>query len=335
MKYLFKILVFLILLQCTLSFQATNQIDRKTNAEKAKYAERVKAAFLKGWKAYKTYAWGMDAVNPISQKGHNWYAESLLMTPIDAFSTMHIMGLKKEEAEARKLIFEKLNFDKDFEIQQFEIAIRIMGGLLSSYQLDGDKHFLDLAIDLGNRMLPVFNSPTGMPYRLVNLRTGKVSGSVTNPCEIGSMLLEYGMLSKLSGNPIYYEKCKKGVVAVYNLRGKTGLVGSQINVETGKWTNTQAHISGGIDAYYEYLLKGWLLFDDPDLKQMWETSRNAINTYLADETKTGFWYGWADMNSGKRTATQFGALDCFWGAALCLDKDLDRAKKLQKSIDKM
>lgn len=335
MKHLFNIPVFLILLQCTLSSQSTNQIDRKTNVEKAKYAERVKAAFLKGWKAYKTYAWGMDAVNPISQKGHNWYAESLLMTPIDAFSTMHIMGLKKEEAEAKKLIFEKLNFDKDFEIQQFEIAIRIMGGLLSSYQLEGDKRFLNLAIDLGNRMLPVFNSPTGMPYRLVNLRTGKVSGNVTNPCEIGSMLLEYGMLSKLSGNPIYYEKCKKGVVAAYNLRGKTGLVGSQINVETGEWTNTQAHISGGIDAYYEYLLKGWLLFDDPDLKQMWETSRNAINTYLADDAKTGFWYGWADMNSGKRTATQFGALDCFWGAVLCLDKDFVRAKKLQKSIDKM
>ncbi len=306
-----------------------------SESEKTEYAERVKAAFLKGWTAYKDYAWGMDAVNPISKKGHNWYSETLLMTPVDAFSTMHIMKLEKQEEEAKQLIFTKLSFDKDMEIQQFEIAIRIMGGLLSAYQLDGDKRFLDLATDLGNRMLPVFDSHTGMPYRLVNLRTGKVSGEVTNPCEIGSMLLEYGMLSKLTGNPLYYEKCKKGVVAAYNRRGKTGLVGSNINVETGEWTNKQAHISGGIDAYYEYLLKGWLLFGDQDLKAMWETSRNAVNTYLADNTVNGFWYGFADMESGKRTITQFGALDCFWGAVLCLDGDIERALQLQKSIFKM
>lgn len=327
-RMLFVIAVTTIALSC-------GQAEKNTKTEKENYAESVKAAFLKGWNAYKSYAWGMDAVNPISQKGHNWYAESLLMTPIDALSTMHIMRLEKEREEAKKLIFETLSFDKDFEIQQFEIAIRILGGLLSSYQTDGDKRFLDLAIDLGNRMLPVFESQTGMPYRLVNLRTGAVSGEVTNPCEIGSMLLEYGMLSKLTGNPIYYEKCKRGVVAAFDRRGKTGLVGSNINVETGEWVNKHSHLSGGIDAYYEYLLKGWLLFDDPELKEMWEVSRDAINTYLGDDTKNGFWYGWADMDSGERTKTQFGALDCFWGGVLCLDGDLERAKKLQVSINKM
>ena len=91
-------------------------------------------------------------------------------------------------------------------------------------------------------------------------------------------------------------------------------MGTQINVETGEWVNKQAHISGMIDSYYEYLLKGWLLFDDPDLKQMWETSRDSINKYLADDAGPGFWYGWADMDSGKRTLTEFGALDCFFGA---------------------
>jgi len=334
MKKAIRIFTIGFLIMHIFSFQAFSK-NKQTNNEKFEYRERVKTAFLKGWNAYKTYAWGMDAVNPISQKGHNWYEETLLMTPIDALSTMHIMGLEKEREDAKKLIFERLNFDKNFEIQQFEIAIRIMGGLLSAYQTDGDKRFLVLATDLGNRMLPIFESPTGIPYRMVNLRTGKVSGTETNPCEIGSMLLEYGMLSKLTGNPIYYEKCKKGVVAVFNLRGKTELVGSTINIETGEWTNKIAHISGGIDAYYEYLLKGWLLFDDPDLNKMWIVSRNAVNKYLGDDSKTGFWYGSADMNSGERIQTHFGALDCFWGGVLCLDGDLNRAKKLQVSINKM
>lgn len=317
---------------CTQPKTATVSPEEK---EKQEYAERVKSAFLKGWNAYTAYAYGMDAVNPIAQKGHNWYNEPLLMTPVDAYSTMCLMGLDSARQQAKNLIFEKLNFDKDMEVQQFEIAIRIVGGLISSYQLDGDKRFLDLAVDLGNRLLPVFDTPTGIPYRMVNLRTGKISGNITNPCEVGSMLLEYGMLSKLTGDPKYYEKCKRGVKAVYDRRGKTGLVGSQIHCDTGEWLNTKAHIRGGIDAYYEYLLKGYILFGDEELKEMWETSLKGAITYLEDNHENGTWYGEADMNSGERTATIFGALDCFWNGCLVLSGEIDHAKRLQESIFKM
>lgn len=321
-----------------LAFLTADAMQSKADIEKekAEYAERVKDAFRKAWKGYKDYAWGMDAVNPIAEKGHNWYSEPLLMTPVDAYSTMCIMGLEKEKEEAKELIFSKLNFDKDMEIQQFEIAIRIMGGLISAYQLDGDPRFLSLAEDLAKRMMPVFESPTGIPYRLVNLRTGEVKGEITNPCEVGSMLLEYGMLSKLTDNPVYYEKCKRGVEAVFERRArKTDLVGTNINISTGEWTNKDAHISGCIDAYYEYLLKGWLLFGDKDLKEMWDVCKKGIAKYLADEGDYGFWYGHADMDSGERTSTVFGALDCFYGAVLCLDKDFKSAEKLQKSINRM
>ena len=57
----------------------------------------------------------------------------------------------------------------------------------------------------------------------------------------------------------------------------------------------------------------------------------AVNKYLADDTKSGLWYGEADMNTGKRTATQFGALHAFLPAVLALGGDLDRAKRLQAS----
>lgn len=306
-----------------------------SNTERKVYADRVKAAFVKGWGAYMNYAYGMDAVNPIAKRGHNWYEETLLMTPVDAYSTMCLMGLEKEKTEARNLIFERLDFDKDMYVQQFEIAIRIVGGLVSAYQLDGDKRFLDLAVDLGDRLMPVFDTPTGIPYRMVNLKTGKIEGNVTNPCEVGSMLLEYGMLSKLTGNPKYYNACKKGIVEVYKRRGKTGLVGSGINCDTGEWTDTKAHIRGGIDAFYEYLLKGYILFGDQDLKVMWEQSLSSVNKYLEENTDNGYWIGEADMNTGERTATVFGALDCFWNGCLVLEGELGRAKKLQESIYKM
>jgi len=58
--------------------------------------------------------------------------------------------------------------------QNFEITIRLLGGLISNYQLTGDKRLLAMADDLGKRLLPVFDSPTGIPYMFVNLKTGKV-----------------------------------------------------------------------------------------------------------------------------------------------------------------
>ena len=86
----------------------------------------------------------------------------------------------------RTYIMQNLSFDKDIYVQNFEITIRLLGGLLSSYQLTGDKRLLALAEDLGNRLLPVFESPTGLPYRYVNLKTGKVRDARTNPAEAGT-----------------------------------------------------------------------------------------------------------------------------------------------------
>jgi mannosidase alpha-like ER degradation enhancer 2 len=298
-------------------------------------AEQVKAEFLHAWTAYKKYAWGHDELKPLSKGYSDWYKQPLLMTPVDAYDTMLIMGLDKEAKEAKELIMSKLSFDRDFEVQHFEVNIRILGGLISAYQLDGDKRFLELAIDLANRMMPVFESKTGMPYRFVNLKTGKTSGAITNPAEVGTYILEYGTLSKLTGNPVYYEKAKRAVIALNSRSSELGLVGTSIDVNSGKWVFNDANIGGGIDSYYEYLLKGAILFNDPDLKKMWETHLNAINTYLADESTGRLWYGHANMTTGKRTLSLFGALDAFFPALLALGGDIERASRLEDSCYQM
>lgn len=302
-------------------------------------AAEVRSEFLHAWNGYKKYAWGHDDLKPLSRSYHDWYADPLLMTPVDALDTMILMGLKDEANTTRKYIARNLSFDKDFDVQNFEITIRLLGGLLSSYQVTGDKRLLSLAEDLGKRLLPVFNSPTGLPYRYVNLKTGKVRGNVTNPAEAGTLLIEFGTLSKLTHKRIFYEKAKRALVEIYNRRSPMGLVGTWINVETGKWTDPDSHISGAIDSYYEYLLKCAILFDDQDCRRMWTDSIAAINQYLRDETKgrmkPELWYGHADMNTGKRTATTYGALDAFFPAVLALSGDLNRASLLQESSYKM
>jgi ER degradation enhancer, mannosidase alpha-like 2 len=314
-----------------LAVLVTQGCKSRDEAQAHQVADRVKTEFLHAWKNYERYAWGHDALKPLSKTPHDWYGQSLLMTPVDALDTLILMKLDAEAAKARALIISDLSFDRDVYVKNFEITIRLLGGLLSGYQLTGDKHLLSLAEDLGTRLLPAFNSPTGLPYVFVNLRTGQVREPVSNPAETGTLLLEFGTLSKLTGKPVFYDKAKRALVETYKRRSAIGLVGSSINVETGAWTDNDSHISGGIDSYYEYLWKCWLLFGDKDCLEMWNASIPAINKYLADDTGAELWYGHADMITGKRTATTYGALDAFFPALLALSGDLPRARRLQGS----
>jgi len=301
----------------------------------AEMANRVRQEFLHAWNGYKKYAWGHDELRPLSKTYRDWYGVPLYMTPVDALDTMILMGLDDEAKTAREFIAKNLNFNHDIYVKNFEITIRILGGLLSSYQLSGDKRLLALADDLGTRLLPAFNSPTGMPYMYVNLKTGAVREPHSNPAEIGTLLLEFGTLSKLTGKPVYYEKAKRALTELYNRRSPLGLVGSAIDVETGKWSDPESHISGGIDSYYEYLLKGWLLFHDEDCERMWKSSIAALNKYLADDTPTGLWYGPVNMNTRARTERVSGALDAFFPGELALSGDLDRARRSEDAFYEM
>lgn len=298
-------------------------------------AARVRGAFLESWRAYKTYAWGHDELKPVTKTFRDWHADPLLMTPVDSLDALLLLGARDEAEEAKKVILETLSFDKDIDVKNFEITIRLLGGLLSAYELTGDERLLRLADDLGTRLLPVFESPTGLPYMYVNLKTGKVSGAKTNPAEIGTLFLEFGTLSRHTKKQVYYDKSKRALVELYNRRSKIGLVGEEIDVETGQWVSTASHVGGGIDSYYEYLLKGWLLFGDEDCRKMWQTSVRALNAQLAETAPSGFWYGQVDMNTGRRTASEFGGLHAFLPAVLALGGDLPRAKKLQASCLKM
>jgi mannosidase alpha-like ER degradation enhancer 2 len=257
------------------------------------------------------------------------------MTPVDALDTMLVMGLSEEAQKTRALILEKESFDKDLSVKNFEITIRLLGGLLSSYEMTGDARLLGLASDLGTRLLPAFASPTGMPYVNVNLKTGRAQGTKSNPAEIGTLLLEFGTLSRHTNKPVFRDTAKRALTELYKRRSPLGLVGDEIDVESGAWTSRSSHVSGGIDSYYEYLLKCSRLFGDPDCDTMWQESIRALDRYVADEAPTGLWYGEVDMTTGARLSRHYGALDAFLPAVLVLGGELDRAKRLEDSCFKM
>jgi mannosidase alpha-like ER degradation enhancer 2 len=304
---------------------------RSGAADRVALAALVRSEVQRTWLSYKQYAWGYDELNPLSKTGRNWYAVSLLMTPVDALDTLLVMGFKQEADEARELIATKLDFNQDMFVKGFEINIRLLGGLLSGYQLTGDQRLLAKAKDLGDRLLPLFESPTGMPYVDVNLKTRAVRNPRSNPAEVGTYLIELGTLSKLTGNPVYYDKAKRALIALYSRRSAIGLVGEAIDVESGKWLSSTSHVGACIDSYYEYLYKSYKLFGDQDCLKMWQTHIHAANEYVSDEVRTGLWYGRVDMNTGARGARIYGALDAFFAGLLALSGDFGRATRLEES----
>jgi mannosidase alpha-like ER degradation enhancer 2 len=339
MRHKVVALLLLLALASQLSAHAPAHVSsretKQIGVDRAKLSARVREEFLHAWRGYERDAWGHDDLKPLSKSYRDWYGESLLLTPVDALDTMLIMGLDADAAKTRALIDERLSFDKDIYVKNFEITIRLLGGLLSAYEMTGDKRLLALADDLGTRLLPVFDSPTGIPYMYVNLKTGRVRGEVTNPAEAGTLLVEFGTLARLTGKQVYYDKAKRALVEVFKRRSAIGLVGQRINVETGAWTLADSSVSAEIDSYYEYLLKCWLLFGDEDCRRMWLASVAAINKYLADDDGASLWYGHADMTTGRRTATTFGSLDAFFPAVLALSGDVRRAARLHESSLRM
>src|SRR6202012_1471457 len=147
-------------------------------------ASRVRTEYLHAWQGYHTYAWGHDALMPLSKKPHDWYGVSLHMTQIDGLDTMLLMGLDKQAAEAQQDIDKHLSFDQDIYVKNFEITIRCLGGLLSEDEATNAPQPPRLRTDLRRRLLPPFPAPTGMPFESVNLRPGKGRGAVTNPAEV-------------------------------------------------------------------------------------------------------------------------------------------------------
>jgi ER degradation enhancer, mannosidase alpha-like 2 len=298
---------------------------------KQEMREKVVEACRHAWTGYKQFAWGFDDFQPLTRSGKNWYKQTLLMTPVDAFDTFIFLGMKDEADEAKKLILSKLNFNADNSVQVFEITIRLLGGLQSAYELDGDKKFLDLAKDLADRLLPAFNTPTGMPYRYVHLQTKAIRDSINNPAEIGTLMMEFGKLSKLTGDMKYYNVAKKAILGVYKRKSKLGLVGLQVNVVNGNWTNTESAIGAMIDSYYEYLYKCWKLFGDKDFKTAFDTHQKAIQKHLISKQDSGWFLRHVDMNTGKELSTTYGALDAFYAGLCAYAGNVATAKQMQKA----
>ena len=255
-------------------------------------------------------------------------------------------------------------------------------------QFKYDGQLLRLAHDLGKRLLPAFFTSTGLPYPRVNLRHGvpfyansplnadpedgtcqttqqstqQQTGELTETCSAGagSLVLEFTTLSRLTGDPQFELLAKKAFWSVWERRSVIGLVGSGIDAETGLWTTSYTGIGAGIDSFYEYAAKSYILLSGssspkgsysrltqdlpvdwhwPSLSkeqhsaegflQVWHQSHSAINRHLARGSNHIHPHQiQVDLYTGAMRAAWLDSLSAFYPGLLAVTGDLDEAVEL-------
>jgi mannosidase alpha-like ER degradation enhancer 2 len=148
---------------------------------------------------------------------------------------------------------------------------------------------------------------------------------------VGTFLVEFATLSRLTGNPVYETAALKAMDSLWELRSPLDLIGNHIRVDSGKWTGQDATIGSGVDSYFEYLVKGGILLNRPDLVEQFRAYQKAINKHLYVDN----WFFWANMNKGQKSLPLFSSLEAFYPGVLTLTGDIEQALKVTNSYHQL
>lgn len=238
------------------------------------------------------------------------------LTLVDSLDTLALLGDLPAFRCAVSRIVATVGFDRDVDVSVFEASIRVVGGLLSAHLLSVDPalgiwatasapcarpgappgtacapgaclpryegQLLSMAAELARRLLPAFATPSGLPYHRVNLRTGAPDPVSRETCTAaaGTFLVEFGLLSRLTGDPAFEAVARRANTALWTRRSALGLVGSAIDAVDGGWRTAHTGVGSGIDSWLEYLLKGAVLLRDDGLQAMADGAAAAVAEHL-------------------------------------------------------
>eukprot|EP00003_Mantamonas_plastica_P003398 TRINITY_DN12703_c0_g1_i1.p1 TRINITY_DN12703_c0_g1~~TRINITY_DN12703_c0_g1_i1.p1 ORF type:complete len:451 (-),score=87.58 TRINITY_DN12703_c0_g1_i1:36-1340(-) len=188
-----------------------------------------------------------------------------------------------------------------------------------------NNQLLDLTLDLADRILPAFDTPTGIPYGTVNLKYGVPPGetTITSTAGGGTFVLEWGLLSRLTGDDSYEYAARNALRALWSRRSSLSLLGNHIDIYTGEWTHKDAGIGASVDSFYEYLLKAALMFGDEEYLDIFHEGYHAINVHMKREP----WYIDVHMSRGVMVWPVYNSLQSFWPGLQTLYGDITNASK--------
>jgi len=195
---------------------------------------------------------------------------------VDSLDTMILMNLTQSLSNAREWISTSLDYNQDHDVNTFETTIRMLGGLLSAHYLSstfpemapsarGEKVdedlYLEKATDLADRLLGAYESPSGIPYASINLKTTEgilshADAGASSTAEAGTLQLEMKYMAKLTGEKSYWDKAEKVIQVIDDNAVQDGLVPIFISATTGKFQGSTIRLGSRGDSYYgEFLVQ--------------------------------------------------------------------------------
>uniref|UniRef100_A0A8C7HX76 alpha-1,2-Mannosidase n=1 Tax=Oncorhynchus kisutch TaxID=8019 RepID=A0A8C7HX76_ONCKI len=276
------------------------------------YRDQIVEMFDHAYGSYMKYAYPADELMPLSCRGRVRGLEpnrgdiddslgKFSLTLVDTLDTLVVLNKLDEFEDAVRRTLRDVRLDNDVVVSVFETNIRVLGGLLGAHVMAdmlrqrGERmqwyrdELLHMAKELGHRLLPAFNTTSGLPYPRVNLRYGVLNplsrtGTESDTCTAcaGTMILEFAALSRLSGEAVFEVHARKALDVLWEKRQRgSDLVGTVINIHNGDWVRRDSGVGAGIDSYYEYLMKAYILLGDNVYLERFNTHYSAIMKYIS------------------------------------------------------
>ncbi|KAH7916186.1 glycoside hydrolase family 47 protein [Hygrophoropsis aurantiaca] len=322
-----------------------------TTQRKRTFRDSTKRLFYHGFDHYMSHAFPLDELSPLTctGRGPDWLnpaniatndvSGNFSLTLVDVLDTLVVMDDPPGFQDAVRNVIDWVSFDVNTKPQVFETTIRVLGGLLSGHIFASkpDQPFylpwyrdqlLTMAHDLGRRLLPAFATPTGIPYARLNLRHGVLRGESLDTCTAGagSLILEFATLSRLTGDDRFEKAAYKAFFALWNRKSEIGLVGNSINIWTGAWIAPEVSgIGAGIDSFYEYALKWYIMSGEVEFLDVWHDAYAAVMRY--SRSADGYWYRMVNIHTGDQAYNTLDSLSAFWPGLQVLGGDVQNAIK--------
>lgn len=345
----------------TATYECNAKSEPFLEEERILLRDEARDMFYHAYNAYMANAYPADELMPLSCKGRykgitpsrgdlDDTLGNFSLTLIDSLDTLVVLGDLEEFEHAVRLVIRDVKLNNDIVVSVFETNIRVLGGLLSAHvlveylQTQFDfmpwyrNDLLGMAGEIADRILPAFNTTTGIPHARVNLRNGISSYRLSTAQETctacaGSMILEMATLSRLTGKTIYEKKARKAMDELWKIRNRSSdLMGTILNVHTGEWVRRDAGVGAGIDSYYEYLLKAYILFGDKKYLKRFNRHYNAITNYVTQGAML------LDVYMHRPYTTSRGymdALTAFWPGLQVLKGDIKPAIQTHELLNQV
>ncbi|KAI5954048.1 GPI13 [Candida margitis] len=366
-----KSFLFIWTLCCVLRFCVSDSLYNSSfTPNHVRYLKNeTKQLFQHAWKSYMTYGFPFDEVRPLTCEPYgpdysdytntvrNDAMANISSTLLDNIDTLIIMEQWDDlESALQHLKDNQVEFfNQDSVVQVFETTIRFLGGLLSAHLILTDVtnrdislppsynrfkdisanyngFLLEMAYDLGLRLIPSYQTKTNIPFPRINLKSGlkKVPPALQkDACTSGvtTPVLEFTLLSKLTGDFQFEYYTQQSFWKLWSSKSALNLMPMSIDPFSNQWKDSITGIGASIDSFYEYAAKSAIIFNDNDMWSVFHASYKALLTHSAQEFHGTMIFPNVGTEDGILFGDWIDSLGAFWSGLQVLTGHLTHAIK--------